>query len=104
MMISISLDGSVKHVTARDHSPLIVGLHGFELVQDLRDVLLLVEEIVGLAVVLVKREGATFAQSVTEGLRVVLLLTFAEDHDLSLILSCFGAENRTDERNLSCKF
>lgn len=55
MMISIFLGGSVKHVTAWHHSPLVVGLQNFELVQDLLDVLLLVEEIVGLAVVLVQR-------------------------------------------------
>lgn len=45
----------MKHVTAGDHSPLVVGLQGFEFVKDLLDVLLLVEEIVGLAVVLKQR-------------------------------------------------
>lgn len=45
----------MKHVTAWHHSPLVVGLQNFELVQDLLDVLLLIEEIVGLAVVLVQR-------------------------------------------------
>lgn len=55
MMISIFLGGSVKHVTAWHHSPLVVGLQNFELVQDLLDILILVEEIVGLAVVLVQR-------------------------------------------------
>lgn len=55
MMISIFLGGSVKHVTAGNHSPLVVGLQNFELVQDLLDVLILVEEIVGLAVVLIQR-------------------------------------------------
>lgn len=34
----------------------------------------------------------------------MLFFASAEDHDLSLVLSCLGAEHRSDQRNLTCKF